>query len=66
MKILVEVVATNMETGHVAISQKTVDVGYMPKEHEDRMFEGLKKSGFFVPKKVGPILIDRSFLCLCQ
>lgn len=66
MKILVEVVATNMDSGHVAVHQELVDVGYMPKVQEDKMFNELKKSDFFVPKKVGPILIDRSFLAIAK
>lgn len=71
MKILVDVVVTNMETGHVAVSQEQVelDIGKNeadPERHrlENTFYENLKKSGFFKPQKVGPLLIDRSFIAL--
>lgn len=71
MKLLIEVVATNMETGHVAINQHSVEItsfnGFPPSEKrkkENDLFENLKKSNYFKPSKVGPILIDRSLLAI--
>lgn len=69
MKIIIEVVATNMVSGHVAISQKDVDLttaNLMPnskkQEYVKSLIKQLNSSGFTVPKKVGDILISRSFV----
>ncbi|EQA7786846.1 hypothetical protein ACX818_001440 [Acinetobacter baumannii] len=64
MKILVEVVATNMDSGHIATHQEVIDVDIQSKEMESIYIEKLKDSVYFEPKKVGPILISRSVLVL--
>lgn len=71
MKILIEVVATNMDTGHVAINQHTMELDSfdllpptMRKKRQNELYEQLSKSEHFKPMKVGPILIDRSLLCI--
>ncbi|CAL1777978.1 hypothetical protein BRC2024_ULFKEANI_CDS_0197 [Acinetobacter phage vB_AbaM_Konradin-v2] len=64
MKILVEVVATNMESGHIAVHQETIDIVIVSKEQETLYLEKLANSDFLTPKKVGPILISRSITVL--
>lgn len=67
MKIVIEVVATNMETGHVAINQKDVELHpNMPRkraeehaQHLSSYFKSIERSN-----KVGPILITRTFTVL--
>ena len=64
MKIVLEVVATNMETGHVAINQKEVELH--PNMPQRRAIEYTKIVRAELNKtemtnKVGPILITRSF-----
>ncbi|ADG59911.1 hypothetical protein Acj9p011 [Acinetobacter phage Acj9] len=64
MKVVIEVVATNMETGHVAISQKEVELHpNMPRhlaiKYTKSIRAELNKSE--MTNKVGPILITRSF-----
>lgn len=61
MKIVIEVVATNMETGHVATSQETVEVD-VKFEMRELFINQMTSSTHFQPKKVGPILIARSFI----
>lgn len=66
MKIVIEVIATNMVSGHIAVSQETVDIdqSLMPqskrKDHANKLNETLKASGSFSPTKVGDILIVRN------
>lgn len=67
MKIVFEVVATNMVSGHVFVSQKDVeltDVFSMPRfkreQYAKALLENLKSSGALEPKKVGDVLIVRS------
>jgi hypothetical protein len=59
MKIVLEVVATNMETGHIAISQEQVEL-CIPLSKKKAVIDELAKTGAFTPIKVGPILIARS------
>jgi hypothetical protein len=63
MKIVLEVVATNMETGHIAISQEQVEL-CIPLSKKKAVIDELTKSGAFTPIKVGPILIARSFVAI--
>ena len=63
MKIIIEVVATNMDTGHIAISQEQVSLD-IPFVKHTKVIDELKKSGAFTPIKVGPILIARSFVAI--
>lgn len=64
MKILIEVVATNMDTGHIAVSQHSMDVECSSPQNEIEMYKSLSKSEHFKPRKVGPILVDRSLLTI--
>ena len=63
MKIVLEVVATNMETGHIAISQEQVEL-CIPLSKKKAVIDELAKTGAFTPTKVGPILIARSFVAI--
>ena len=63
MKIVLEVVATNMDTGHIAISQEQVSLD-IPFVKHTKVIDELKKTGAFTPIKVGPILIARSFVAI--
>lgn len=66
MQIVVEVVVTNMETGHVAVSQETVklDLNKVPpanrSEYQDELIKLMQT--YTKPTKVGPILIARNFI----
>lgn len=51
MKIVLEVVATNMDTGHIAISQEQVSLD-IPFVKHTKVIDELKKSGAFTPIKV--------------
>lgn len=62
MNILIEVVATNMDSGQIAISQETVELDKIPRGKCIELIKKLKESPYFHPKKVGPILITRSFI----
>lgn len=71
MKILIEVVATNMDTGHIAINQHSMELNNFDslpdKERQARqaeLYDQIAKTEHFKPMKVGPILIDRSLLCI--
>ena len=64
MKIVLEVVATNMESGHIAIRQETIKYDSVPRHKFNEIVEQLKTSDYFTPKKIGPILIARSFLAV--
>lgn len=65
MKVVIEVVATNMESGHIAVSQETVDldISQYPISEQGQFSKGLtkrvNKSGLLEPRKIGPILITR-------
>lgn len=63
MKCVIEVVATNMDSGHVAVHQETVDVD-VHQSVKELFINQMTKSAHFEPKKVGPILITRSFITL--
>lgn len=66
MKVVIEVIATNMVSGHIAISQETVDIDQtlIPatkrKEHTENLIKMIKASEAFSPKKVGDVLIIRN------
>ena len=64
MKIIVEVVATNMDTGHIAVSQQVVEVNIENNVVQKLFLGQLRESKYFEPKKVGPILIARSFVSI--
>lgn len=64
MKIILEVVATNMDTGHIAINHETVELAPMLTKVQGLFIDKLRESQFFEPKKVGPILIARSFVTI--
>ena len=71
MKIYIEVVATNMESGHVAVSQHSMDININEENKARRndlkvkFSKELSKSGYFDPIKVGPILIVRRMIAMC-
>lgn len=60
MKVVIEVVATNMDSGHIAVHQETVDLS-LPSKQMQKVYETkLAESALLQPKKVGPILITRN------
>ena len=60
MIVVIEVVVTNMETGHVAINQQKVEL--YPAVHTiEQLKRELKLAGEAPAEKVGPILISRSY-----
>lgn len=67
MKIVIEVVATNMDTGHVAVHQTSVDVdlSQVPPSKQSEYLQMIKKDISETNKtgatKVGPILINRNY-----
>ncbi|ADJ19350.1 hypothetical protein Acj133p003 [Acinetobacter phage 133] len=66
VKLIIEVIATNMDTGHVAVSQinHDVDFGTLPSGPRKHMIEEFKKhiATHTVPRKVGPILIVHNII----
>lgn len=71
MKIVIEVVATNMDSGHIAISQETVETGAnIPQAdqhaHIKHLISSFEKDGTLNAYKVGPILIKRSIIVLAD
>ena len=69
MLIVIEVVATNMDTGHVSTSQHTVDLSkhhpeYNEKETHDyymKVKQTLIDNNQMGAQKVGPVLINRNY-----
>lgn len=71
MKIVIEVVATNMDTGHIAISQETVETGSklsgrQQNDYLKQLIDRFEKEGVLNPVKIGPILIKRSVIALAD
>ena len=71
MKILVEVVVTNMDTGHVAVNQHSMDItvnNHLPESvkvlKDEEIYNKLISGNMFKPSRVGPLLIDRSLLAI--
>lgn len=65
MKIVIEIVATNMDTGHVAVSQHSFDHAMnmnreKTKEYAKQLMESMKP--YSEPKKIGPLLIVRNIV----
>ncbi|AZU98757.1 hypothetical protein vBAbaMPhT2_075 [Acinetobacter phage vB_AbaM_PhT2] len=64
MKIVIEVVATNMDSGHIAVHQETVDIEIESEQIKSFYIDKLTNSELLCPKKVGPILITRTITIL--
>lgn len=65
INILVEVVVTNLDSGHVAVHQESMDL-LTDMEIEDLDKALMKLPEFAEPKRVGPLLIVRNALILGQ
>lgn len=65
INILVEVVVTNLDSGHVAVHQESMDLR-TDMEIEDLDKALLNLPEFSEPKRVGPLLIVRNALILGQ
>lgn len=65
MKLVIEVVATNMNTGHIAINQQTVEIfNLIPKSKADELSKKLLKElteRQSNTTKIGDILITRNY-----
>ena len=66
MKCIIEVMATNTETGHIVVNQHSVEVNCPTIIDEDNLYNKLKESTYFKPYKIGNILISRSLLVISE
>ncbi len=64
MNIIIEVVATNLASGHISTSQQHVKIDLIDETQYINLVNELKTSESFKPKKYGDILIIRNIICI--